>query len=320
MLKRLALLLPLLLVSADFAPWRVTVAAVAYTEKACSDDLASCHCNETFNSNSFTLIDASPTWVDDNLSAKPCSNSAGGSNGWFNFPDTDGTPAGVDPDAITGGDAMPSGHSVDYVLEGTDCGLCQQNIPNVPNDTGIRRVCVRNYRMEDTEDVYSGACNHKAIELHPGDCQIIESQQGGPIWKFSSGGVCSATDEGQAKNEGTGNLDYDDCIGHWCRHEFCAYGDIFDLDGAGGTVKIEGYISRIDGSGLQQDYDWDAGDVKATGSNNFNDSIGTLAWKMWTQDCEAPHSYYSHIMAKTWTSDSEGVFIGCAEEIEGVGC
>lgn len=226
------------------------------------------------------------------------------------------------------GDLMPAGNQVTYV---TRTGFQNGEYPMLEGDhtgSGINRVCQRQYFMRDKDMVIQD--NLKDAEMGIGDnCQYIlgnGSQGNGVIFmnlntcgtvtnkcsascgEGSCGGYNAYTDPDCI---GRGSLNQTSCTGHWCRAEFCVYGA---LNGSG-NVFVEGYVIRVDNPSINLTFGpYSLGDLVGNGTGSV---LGNKIFSGYETNNTNAAKLISHMMQATWSTNSPGLFIGPAVEVEG---
>jgi hypothetical protein len=184
---------------------------------------------------------------------------------------------------------------------------------------GVRRMCMRSYFMRDRRSQLRGV---KDMELchgasGPGFQNIFGdgARQPNMYWMNIGNVPCNNNDGSTYSNNrctGIGNLLQTHTIGHWVRAEFCTYGA---LTGSG-NVFVEGYIQRLDDPSIRRDWaPIPYGDVPHDGTGGC---LGNKIWSAVGGDISPGYQkLVSHSMQAGWPTDSPGVFIGPAYEIEG---
>jgi len=290
-------------------------------ENRCDDLGAVCTDAESFDTSSYTDVQNGILWNPDNSTSKEALAfyTTSGLSPW------DPNPYVVQASQLVSsgiGDLLPVGATPTYVylMETTT-----HTLEGHTTGAGIRRICERHYFMrdQDTTQNLPAPCNVKDMEADIGGCEYIIgncshgsemcfiSRQAGPC----GNGFC---DNGQggtySKPEcvGTGNMNQNSCIGHWCRMEFCWYGGLTGTD----PVHTEGYMVRVDNPSIRRDWaDANYGDIPGDGTGG---GLGDKIISSFAPDsCTTQGKVVSHAMMAAWTTDSPGTFIGAASEIEG---
>lgn len=291
-------------------------------EDRCTQLGASCACGEPFNTNRYDALDG--TWWNpaDTTGTKQCDSTA--DNGAGLFAGTGYNPNNdvvAEADLVTGGygDRLPTGTKVKYVLK-TQYNPSFPLLEGEPTGAGVQRMCQRTYFMRDKDMVIPAGGGFKDMEICAGNLQFIWGNgTRGNQMMWMSEAVGSACDNGNGATygnplcTGVGNLDQSGCIGHWCRVEFCVYGA---LTGSG-NVYSEGYVQRVDNPNLRRDYaPSNYGDLPVDGTGGC---LGNKIWSGVQGSNTNPGKLVSHSMQAIWSTDSPGLFIGPAAEIEGGG-
>ena len=230
---------------------------------------------------------------------------------------------------------MPVGNTVDYVWRRT-LGYNAAHLLGVPAlRSGVQRVCVRLYARYSS-DYLTGPpiCDGgKWSEMGFVDSNhSLQTGTGGGVpylsWRGFWPGYSGAKfnhPPGDPPNDG--DLDWRDCLGtNWCRIETCVSGDF----GAGtGEFFIEGEALGLE-SGIARQ--WPRFSLGSSGNpgttmlvpwiwNGFRgpDSLTCPGTPDPTPEGTPPVGYVeiSHGMQAEWTTDTPGLFIGAASEVEG---
>jgi hypothetical protein len=306
------------------------VGSATAQEQRCNALGSACTCSEPLNVNGFTT---SGTFADPSDT-----NSKGCFGGKALFFESTADLAGLVPTAETG---MPAGNTVSYVFRNNR--PWDRNMLGVGSSATInsstRRICYRYYaRMSPDYDGGTGSDSP--------NCAVGKQMS---FW-FNNGDQIIVTDAGtknrttpfrlaaqwgnfQANNgntpyipvaEGSNALKWAECYGQWCQMEVCLSGNFATNTG---DFFVEGYHRRLSDNKRTT---WPRTNIgpRRSGATNVlsgawlhepyrgNSGPGACA-NGGTVSSYTSWREASHLMEAQWTTDTPGLFIGPAVEIEG---